>query len=130
MTTIGSIGIGLFVLIILWCLALILFVIAVRNQSNFGWFVVGIALIITIILITIPTEKQEQPLEDFVVTVSTVLIFFSGTTNILIFQEKDYSYIYRTLLLTFVLLSALIGFVAFFILQCIEPIRAKTVKAF
>lgn len=69
MTTIGSIGIGLFVLIILWILALIVFVVAVRNQSNFGWFAVSVALITTIILIIIPTEKQEQQLETILVTV-------------------------------------------------------------
>lgn len=76
MTTIGSIGIGLFVLIVFWIVALILFVIAVRNQSNFGWFAVGFALMLTIILIIIPTEKQEQHLEEFVVTVSTETSYF------------------------------------------------------
>lgn len=70
MTTVGSIGIGLFVLIILWILALIVFVVAVRNQSNYGWFAVNIALITTVILIIIPTEKQEQQLEVVLVTVS------------------------------------------------------------
>lgn len=69
MTTIGSIGIGLFVLIILWILALIVFVVAIRNQSNFGWFAVSVALITTVILIIIPTEKQEQHLEAILVTV-------------------------------------------------------------
>lgn len=69
MTTIGSVGIGLFVLIILWILALIVFVVAIRNDSNFGWFTVSVTFITTVILIIIPTEKQEQPLEAILVTV-------------------------------------------------------------
>lgn len=133
MTTIGSIGIGLFVLIILWIVALIIFVVAVRNQSNFGWFAVGVALITTVILITIPTEKHLQPLEDIIVTVRKQRIFFIYIDNLVLsfyLQEKDYSFIYRILLLTFIFLSAFIGFIAFFIVHCTEPIRAKTVKTF
>lgn len=64
MTTIGSIGIGLFILIIVWILALIIFVFAVRAQNNFGWVALGIAALVTIVLISIPTQKANQQ-EEF-----------------------------------------------------------------
>lgn len=57
MTTIGNIGIGLFILIIVWISTLIIFFIAVKTQSNLGWVAIGIALLITLILVLIPVEK-------------------------------------------------------------------------
>lgn len=133
MTTVGNIGIGLLVLIILWIVALIIFVVAVRNQSNIGWFAVAVAIVTTIILIIIPTEKQQEQLEQIVVTVSeeqVTVFFFRLLDFVFDLQEKDYGFVYRTLLLTFIFLSVLIGFIAFFIVHCTEPIRAKTVKTF
>lgn len=70
MTTIGNIGIGLFILIIIWILALFIFVLAVRTQSNLGWFAVGTAFCITVILILIPTEKLNEVTQDTEETVS------------------------------------------------------------
>lgn len=105
MTTVGNVGIGLFILIILWILALIIFVIAVKTQSNLGWFALGIAAVVTIILTTIPTEHQE-------------------TQKIL---SYDYSYVYRSVLLWFLITSVFIGSFSIFILHCIEPIRPKRI---
>jgi len=64
MTTIGSIGVGLFILIIIWILALIVFVIAVRTQSNLGWFALGAATLLTVILVVIPTDKPQKSPDD------------------------------------------------------------------
>lgn len=69
MTTIGSIGIGLFILIIVWILALIIFVFAVRAQSNFGWVALGVAALVTVVLISIPTQKANRQ-EEFQTEVS------------------------------------------------------------
>lgn len=60
MTTIGSIGIGLFILIILWILALILFVVSVRLQSNLGWIGLGVVLSFTLIVSLIPLETPNK----------------------------------------------------------------------
>lgn len=70
MTTVGNIGIGLFILIVIWILALIIFVLAVRTQSYLGWLAVGTAFCVTIILILIPTEKPHVAIEDTEETVS------------------------------------------------------------
>lgn len=58
MTTIGNIGIGLFVLIIVWLLALITFVVGVKFQSNIAWIALGIAATLTALFLIIPTEKK------------------------------------------------------------------------
>lgn len=112
MTTIGSIGIGLFVLIIIWILALIAFVVSVKLQSNFGWLALLFAGILTIFLVAIPLEKQEGQTEDFITS------------------EKDYTYVYRNLLLAFLIISTIIASIVFFVLHCIEPIRVKPIKSF
>jgi len=111
MTTIGSIGVGLFILIIIWILALVAFVFAVRVQSNLGWFALAAATVLTLILVVIPTEKHRTEVEDLPVL------------------EKDYSYTYRSLLLSFLILSIIVGFVSFFVLHCIEPVRPKLIKS-
>lgn len=71
MSTIGSIGIGLFILIILWIFALVVFVIAVRTQSNLGWFTIAISTIITITLVAIPVEKRRS-VEESIIVVSKI----------------------------------------------------------
>lgn len=60
MTTVGSIGIGLLILIILWILTLLIFIYSVRAQSNIGWISLSIATCFTIILVIIPTERLES----------------------------------------------------------------------
>lgn len=112
MTTIGSIGVGLFILIIIWIFALLAFVVAVRTQSNFGWIALAAATIITITLIVIPTEKPQKTPDD----IDSL--------------DKDFGYVYRTVLLLFLILSVIIAFISFFVLHCIEPVRPKPIKSF
>ncbi|KAG5897927.1 hypothetical protein JTB14_014041 [Gonioctena quinquepunctata] len=111
MTTIGNVGIGLFVLLILWIITLIIFVVGVRLQSNISWITLGSATAITIILLIVPTDKG-TPLEEFDAV------------------EKDYCIIYKNLLLSVLLLSCFLGFICFFVFHCIEPVRPKPIKSF
>lgn len=69
MTTIGNIGVGLFVLILLWITALIIFVFAIKFGSNIGWLALLFAISTTLVLLIIPLEKEEQQFEEFVVLV-------------------------------------------------------------
>lgn len=69
MTTIGNVGIGIFILIILWIITLVVFVIGVRLQSNISWITLGSTTAITILLLIIPTDKG-TPIEEFEVVVS------------------------------------------------------------
>ncbi|CAG9766949.1 unnamed protein product [Ceutorhynchus assimilis] len=113
MATVGSIGIGLLILIILWIITLIVFVVGIKLQSNIAWIVLGLVSVFTITLLCIPTEKQQS--QDLIELVSV---------------EKDYIIIYKTAILTFLVVSALVGLSIFFIAHCIEPIRPKPIKTF
>ncbi|KAJ8927479.1 hypothetical protein NQ314_020076 [Rhamnusium bicolor] len=112
MTTIGNIGIGLLLLIIVWIIALIVFVVGVKLQSNISWIALGSATVLTILLLIIPTDKKHQPIEE--------------PEDIL----RDYGIIYKNLFLAFLWLTGLVGFASFFVLHCIEPVRPKPIKSF
>lgn len=58
--TIGNIGVGLFILLILWIGALVIFVIGVKLQSNISWIVLVSATLFTVILLLIPTSSNIQ----------------------------------------------------------------------
>lgn len=59
MSTAGNIGFGLLTLLILWIVTLIIFVIAIKLQSNIAWIALGLTSAVTVILLIIPTEKPE-----------------------------------------------------------------------
>lgn len=56
--TIANIGIGLFILLLLWIGALLIFVVGVKLQSNISWVALVSATFITIVLLLIPTNKS------------------------------------------------------------------------
>lgn len=107
MSTIGNIGIGLFILIILWILTLLLFVVAVKIQSNLGWFGIAFSSLVTIVLISIPIDRNKpEYYQDL---------------------EVNYRDVTQTVLISFLVFSVIIGFVSFFILHCIESSRPKRI---
>lgn len=61
MATIGNIGFGLLILLILWIITIIVFVVAIKLQSNIAWVALGLSSAFTVVLLTIPTEKQGNP---------------------------------------------------------------------
>jgi len=112
MTTIGNIGLGLFILLIVWIVTIIVFVIGIKLQSNIAWIALGSATALTVILLCIPTEKHNKvPVELDIV-------------------EKDYIIVYKNCILAFLILSILAGLFIFFIGYCIVPIRPKPIKTF
>ncbi|XP_044749488.1 transmembrane protein 218 isoform X3 [Coccinella septempunctata] len=111
MITVGSIGIGLLILIIVWIIALGIYVIAVKLQSNISWIALGTAAVITIILISFPVEKHNREIYN-------------------IQSETDFKFIYKNLVLVILFTSSIVGFVAFFLFHCIEPVRAKPIQSF
>lgn len=60
MSTIGGVGIGLLILLILWISTLIIFVICVKLQNNLGWIFLFVTSIITLILLAIPLEDKKK----------------------------------------------------------------------
>lgn len=109
--TIGGIGLGLFILLITWLIAIVIFVIGIKLQNNVSWIALGLATIFTIILLCIPTKKETEEIK-------------------LQFEEKDYTIIYKNLIVIFLFLSTLAAFFVFFIGYCIEPVRPKYFKSF
>ncbi|KAJ8975066.1 hypothetical protein NQ317_005783 [Molorchus minor] len=62
--TIGNIGIGLLLLIIIWIAALIVFVVGVKLQSNISWIALGSATAITVLLLIIPADRKNRPVNE------------------------------------------------------------------
>ncbi|KAH1019249.1 hypothetical protein HUJ04_009093 [Dendroctonus ponderosae] len=58
MATIGNIGFGLLILLVLWIITIIVFVVAIKLQSNIAWVALGLSTALTVVLLTIPTEKH------------------------------------------------------------------------
>lgn len=110
MTIIGNIGIGIFILTILWILTLFIVVIGVRLQSNISWIILGLATAITILLLIIPTDKEIQ----------------LNKLDI----EEDYWFIYKNILLSILLLSCIVGFGSFFVIHCTSPIHPDAIQSF
>lgn len=61
---VGSIGVGLLVLIIVWILALIIFVVGIKFQNNVAWVSLSSATVLTILLIVIPLDTHSKVVED------------------------------------------------------------------
>ena len=131
MPTVGNIGIGLFVLIILWIVSLSVFVYFIREQSSIGWFTVITATLVTVILISIPLQPK-QLVEEIEVSVTSTNRLFPRTcyVNVCNFQEKDYNLLYRRLVLGFLSICSILACVAFFFLHCVESVRPKPIKTF
>ncbi|KAH1026431.1 hypothetical protein HUJ05_000101 [Dendroctonus ponderosae] len=111
MATIGNIGFGLLILLVLWIITIIVFVVAIKLQSNIAWVALGLSTALTVVLLTIPTEKHVS----------------LHVPNIV---EKDYIIIYKKLILTFLVASLVVGLLTFFISYCIKPIRPKLFNSF
>ncbi|KAJ3659437.1 hypothetical protein Zmor_011126 [Zophobas morio] len=80
--------------------------------NNIAWISLSIAGTFTIILLFIPLGTPVQ--------ISEI------QSNL----DKDHIYIYQVTLLALLILTAVLGFIFFFVLHCIEPVRSKTVKLF
>jgi len=111
MTTIGGVGIGFYLLGIVWILAIIFFVITIPLESNLGWVGLTAATIFTILLVLIPTEINRGIESD-------------------LGPEKDYSHIYRYILLATLITCVCISFFIIFTLYCINPVRPKAIPSF
>lgn len=81
MTTVGSIGIGLLMLIVVWIVALAIFVIAVKLQSNLAWIALITAALITITLVSFPVEKHNSESLNLIVEVCDHKKIFHGQQN-------------------------------------------------
>ncbi|KZC13012.1 hypothetical protein WN55_04909 [Dufourea novaeangliae] len=101
-----GVGIGLFLIFVLWALALFVFIITLRVERKIGAIAILIVSICTVILIALPRASEKS--------VSTEK------------KTYDHLFIWRILLLTLLILSSiigLIGYVKFAITDSVRPIR-------
>ncbi|XP_069115139.1 transmembrane protein 218-like [Argopecten irradians] len=112
MALVAGVGIGVFVLGIVWGLSLFLCVALSRAQgpaSNLGVVTVLLASLLTLILVVLPRESLIASEEESVVV-------------------YDYSIIYRSLLIAGCGLFLLIGLVAYLTTHVMEPHYAKPLR--
>nr|XP_012134531.1 PREDICTED: uncharacterized protein LOC105661766 isoform X2 [Megachile rotundata] len=98
-----GVGIGLFVILILWAIALLIFVISLRVEKKIGIIAILIVGVCTIILIALPKTSEK-----------------SNTTGKKIY---DHLFIWRIILLVLLSISSVIGLVGYFKFTLTEPIR-------
>ncbi|XP_076242691.1 uncharacterized protein LOC143184381 [Calliopsis andreniformis] len=101
-----GVGIGLFLILILWGFALLAFVISLRVEKKVGIIAIIIVSICTIILIALP-RASEKP-----------------TSN----EKKiyDHLFIWRILLLILLIVSSiisLIGYIKFSLTESVRPVQ-------
>lgn len=104
--TVLGIGIGLFLIILIWILSLFVCVVFSRATgllSYLGIVMILFAALFTIILLVLPRADLTPP---------TAKIY-------------DFSVVYRSLLIAGAVLFLLIGLVAYLVMQIMEQVRAK-----
>ncbi|XP_041471330.1 transmembrane protein 218-like [Lytechinus variegatus] len=111
MALIFGVGTGLFVLAILWALAILLCAVFSRADKLRGaaFGIVLLVIIITLILVFIPREDSNAQPSDIKIT--------------------DQTFIPRVLMLTLFGLFAFLSLIFMFSLHWTEPIHAKPIKS-
>ncbi|KAL4230382.1 hypothetical protein ACF0H5_010764 [Mactra antiquata] len=107
--TVLGVGIGLFLIILVWALSLFLCVVFSRASgaiSNVGIVMILFALLFSVILLVLPREDFEEP--------ST--------------KVYDYSIIFRSVLIAACALFLVIGLVAYLAAHVMEPVFAKPIR--
>lgn len=107
--TVLGVGIGLFLIILVWAISLFLCIVFSRATgaiSNIGIAVILFAILFTVILLVLPRE-------DFAAPSKTVY---------------DYSVIYRSVLIAVCALFLVIGLVAYLVTYLMEPVYAKPIR--
>lgn len=112
MAVVFGVGVGLFVLGVIWGLSILMCVVLSRSTGNLqmgGIGVIILAGIITIILVLFPKEPLEPLPSEVKIT--------------------DNTFISRVLMLTLLGLFTLISLVCMFLFHWMEPIFAQPIKA-
>lgn len=107
-TTILGVGVGLFIILSCWVVALVLCFISHRTKKNIGSAAIAVAALITIILIVIPKES-EIPRKT-------------------VFKLYDKLFVWRTCLVILLGLSSVAGLFIFIVTHLMEPRHAQPVK--
>lgn len=102
-TLILGVGVGLFIILSLWVLAALIFVISLRVERKIGAIAILFVSALTIILISVP-RASEKP---------------APANN----KVYDRLFIWRVILLIFLLISSIISFVGYIKFELVEAVR-------
>ncbi|CAB3388623.1 Hypothetical predicted protein [Cloeon dipterum] len=100
-----GVGVGLFVLIALWVSAFLLCIVSLRAQRNAGFVAILAAVLLTTVLLVLPIDSPED----------------TETKPSWSPKVYDHFFIWRILLLVFLLLSVVGGCVNFVYSHLMEP---------
>lgn len=103
-----GVGIGLFAITAIWTVAILCCIIFHRTHKKVGTGVVAVASVATLILILVPRDS-EVPKKA-------------------VFKLYDELFLWRTLLVILLGLSAIIGLLLFVVMHLMEPQHAQAVK--
>lgn len=102
-TLIFGIGTGLFLILTLWAIAIITFLISLRIEKKIGFVVMLTIGISTVILFSIPRASEKPNINEK--------------------RPYDQLFIWRITLLTLLLISSIIGILAYIKFQLLESVR-------
>ncbi|XP_063226412.1 transmembrane protein 218-like [Bacillus rossius redtenbacheri] len=108
-TRVLGVGVGLFIVILLWVTAAILCCISLRTQKYIGVAAIILATIVSLILICIPRESENEAIFE---TEGLVKIY-------------DTLFVWRVTLVILLGLSSVAAFLSFLFLYLMEPRSAK-----
>lgn len=98
-----GVGIGLFLILILWAAALLVFFISLRIEKKIGTIAILVVSICTIVLIALPRASEKSTTADK--------------------KIYDHLFIWRILLLVLLIISSIIGLVGYVKFGVTEPVR-------
>ncbi|PSN41697.1 hypothetical protein C0J52_20746 [Blattella germanica] len=107
-TTILGVGVGLFIIIAIWTIAILLCIISHRTKKNIGSVTVAIAVLITLALIFIPRESE--------------------IPKKVVYKVYDKLFVWRISLVILLGLSSIGGLLVFIVSHLMEPRHAQAIK--
>lgn len=105
----SNFGVGVYFLTVLWIITLFLCWVSVRTGHYIGKISVGISSLLTIVLVSLPKGDSR---------------------NIHDANFYDHLFVTRYAILSFLLVSVIVGSVYCFIYVCLAPVETRKVKAF
>lgn len=108
-TLIFGTGVGTFILVSVWTVAVILCFISLRTQrGNIGPVAIAVASLVMLILLLIPRGPESPPSDSY--------------------KVYDNLFVWRIVLIIFLSVSAAGGFAAYFVTDLMEPKHAHQLK--
>ncbi|XP_015587382.1 uncharacterized protein LOC107264048 isoform X3 [Cephus cinctus] len=107
-TLIFGIGLGLFIVLCLWVSAGLICLVSLRIERRIGAIALCIATAATIILVSLPRSTETPSVRED--------------------KLYDHLFVWRIILLILLAVSSLVGFLAYFKFELLEPIKPMRIS--